>query len=390
MPAMMDDAMPYKAASRFTDFGLQYCAASVVLVALCGTGIAQEPVEWKVGTALQRQMEVPVSVTWPSTPLRQSLDTLSRSVGVAVLLDRRVDPDQRIDIAIREKPLQTVLAEIAAAAHAQTAVIGSVVYFGPAQAVAKLLTVVAMRQKDVSQLPAAAQARLLRTQPWRWDELAEPKAIVNDLMRQGGVTLDNPELIPHDLWPAVSLPPLPWVDRLSLVASNFDLTFAFAEGGKRVRLMPMPQVAVVEKVYTIRGLPQEVATQLRQIAPSAKTRMEQEQLVVAASQDEHDKIEQLLARHSARAKKQSTKPGPADKRYSMQVANEPAGAVIRTVANQLGKEMKAAPALIPKLRQPVNLNVKDVTLDELLTTTLRPLGLSYRLSDTALEVIAAE
>jgi hypothetical protein len=118
--------------------------------------------------------------------------------------------------------------------------------------------------------------------------------------------------------------------------------------------------------------------------------MEQEQLVVAASQDEHDKIEQLLARHSARAKKQSTKPGPADKRYSMQVANEPAGAVIRTVANQLGKEMKAAPALIPKLRQPVNLNVKDVTLDELLTTTLRPLGLSYRLSDTALEVIAAE
>jgi hypothetical protein len=362
--------------------------AEALAVMLCGTTIAQDAVDWKVGPAFRRQMEATVSVRWPSTPLRQSLNSLSQSTGIAIFLDRRIDPNQEIDITIREERLESAMSRIATAAGAVAKVVGDVVYIGPAESAVRLPTVATIRRQEASQLPG--KSRLLDSQAWRWDELSEPRKLLDVLARQASVTVANPELIPHDLWPAASLPPLAWADRLSLLLAGFGLTFEFSAGGTPVRLVPMPHVAVVEKAYTIRGLPQEVAAQLRQIAPSATTRVEQEQLVVAASQDEHEKIEQLLARHSARAKKPASKAGSADKRYSMQVANEPAGAVIRTLANQLGKDMKAAPALIPKLRQPVNLNVKDVTLDELLTTTLRPLGLSYRLSDTSLEVIAAE
>ena len=54
-----------------------------------------------------------------------------------------------------------------------------------------------------------------------------------------------------------------------------------------------------------------------------------------------------------------------------------------------GKEMKYDPSLVPKLKQPMDVKVQNVTLDYLLETTLKPLGLTYRLTETSLEVVPA-
>ena len=63
---------------------------------------------------------------------------------------------------------------------------------------------------------------------------------------------------------------------------------------------------------------------------------------------------------------------------------------MRTVAVQLGKELKYDANVLAKLKQNVPLSVKEVTLDELLTTVLKPLGLSYKLTEEALEIVPAE
>ena len=57
------------------------------------------------------------------------------------------------------------------------------------------------------------------------------------------------------------------------------------------------------------------------------------------------------------------------------------------MAKDLGKEMKYAPELTAKLNEKVTFTVKDSTLAELLETTLQPLGLSYNLTDDALEIV---
>ena len=67
--------------------------------------------------------------------------------------------------------------------------------------------------------------------------------------------------------------------------------------------------------------------------------------------------------------------------------NEPAGNVVRKVAESLGKELKYEPAVLEKLRQQVTFNVEKATLDYLMEQTLRPLGLTYRITDAGLEVI---
>ena len=47
--------------------------------------------------------------------------------------------------------------------------------------------------------------------------------------------------MPHDLWAAADLPPISLVDRLTLIAIQFDLTFKVAEHGKRLELVPVPE-----------------------------------------------------------------------------------------------------------------------------------------------------
>ena len=76
-----------------------------------------------------------------------------------------------------------------------------------------------------------------------------------------------------------------------------------------------------------------------------------------------------------------------EKVYSIQVERKPAGSVVLQLANDLGKELKYDAQLKEKLMQPVDLQLKDVTLDYLMEKTLKPLGLTYRITEAGLEVI---
>ena len=206
------------------------------------------------------------------------------------------------------------------------------------------------------------------------------------LTTQAGVTVTNPELVPHDLWPAADLPALAWVDRLTLLLAGFGLTYEFTDEGAAVRLVPIPDEVLVEKTYTPRGEPGPVVAQLRRIMPDAKIRVEGRKLLVTAAEEDHDKVQRLLSGETVKA----TTTTPGEKRYSLTVTNQAVGSVVKTVANQLGKEMKYDPQVVERLQTKVSLVVKDVTLDELLTKALAPVKLGYRLDDKAIEIIPAE
>jgi hypothetical protein len=235
-------------------------------------------------------------------------------------------------------------------------------------------------------LPNEAKLRLLRTEAWKWDELAEPRNLLAELGKKANVTIVDAELVPHDLWPAADLPPMAWLDRLTLVLAGFGLTFEISDGGAAVRLVPIPEEVLVEKTYTPKGEAAAAAAQLRRILPEAKISIEGGKLIVAAVQDDHDQIQRLLSGQSVK----TTTVTQGEKRFSMTVENQAAGSVVKTVANQLGKEMKYDPQLVEKLQTKISLEVKDVTLDELLKRALEPLKLGYRIDDAALEVVPAE
>src|SRR5437762_2517112 len=105
--------------------------AAIAAAMLAGSGaVADQPTVWKTGAAFTRQLHEIVGVSWQDRALRDGLDRLSSAYGVAIFLDRRIDPDQHVDFTARDFPLDDLLMQLAATAHAETAVIGSVVHTG--------------------------------------------------------------------------------------------------------------------------------------------------------------------------------------------------------------------------------------------------------------------
>jgi hypothetical protein len=227
---------------------------------------------------------------------------------------------------------------------------------------------------------------MLKSEPWQWDELAEPRRLVEELAAKAGIRVQNPEQVPHDLWPAADWPPLPWTDRMTLVLAGFGLSFEVAPAGMDIRLVPLPDAVTYEKLYTPRGEPAKTAADLRRVVPDAKIAVEGGQLRVFAKAEDHDTIGKLLSGASVK----TTKVVPGQKKYSMTVENQPAGAVVKTVCNSLGKEMKYDPALAEKLQTKLSIVFADVTLEELLDKTLTPLGLAYKLEEKSLTIVALD
>jgi hypothetical protein len=228
------------------------------------------------------------------------------------------------------------------------------------------------------------KAKLLKSQAWKWDEATEPRQLLDDLAQQAGVAIENPEQMPHDLWAAGDLPALPWTDRLTLLLAGFDLTFSVESGGQSIRLVPMPESAVVEKSYTPRGEAADTAAQLRGIVPNATIRVADGKLHVAGSAEDHDKVAQLLSGKSVK----TTTVVPGVKQYTVTIDNQPAGAVVQRVAKDLKRTLKFDPELNEKLNSKVSFAVTKASLEELLQKTLEPLDLTYKLDEQTLEILS--
>ena len=302
----------------------------------CGLAIAQEPVKWKSGAELRKQLDQRVTIPWQQRGLRDGLSLVSQSFGVSILLDRRIDPGQLLTLTVRDEPVELLIKQAAQAAHCETAMLGAVTYVGTPATASRLATLAAARRQDAAKLIGDAKVRLLRSEAWHWDELAEPRALAVDLGRRANVSVVNADVIPHDLWPAASLPALPWTDRLTLLLVGFDQTFQLENRGASVRLIPIPESAAVNKP----DLPR-----------------------------------------STKVKK------GGEKRYSLQVSNQPAGNVVRTIAETLGRELHYEAPVVEKLKQPVTFRVENVALDELMEAALKPVGLTYRLTEKELAII---
>ena len=202
---------------------------------------AADAPKWAAGAALRRQLVEPVDLLWSANPLRQAVTGLSRSLRVAVLIDRRVDPGQRVDLAFQGEPLGAVFEAIARHCGLGVSRLDNVVYLGPPAAAERLRGVATQWAAALRPLAPDRRAAFFRRKKLAWPDFSTPRDLLLQLGREGGLTLLNPERIPHDLWAAADLPPLSLADRLTLVAVQFDLTFRVTADGRRIELVPIPK-----------------------------------------------------------------------------------------------------------------------------------------------------
>lgn len=354
---------------------------------------AQPETSWLTGPALHRALAEETTIAWGGIPLGDALESLARRHRVAVVLDRRVDPTRTLalegTLSLRDVFLNA--ARIYSEKHATEGVLprpaeplavaffGPVVYVGPTQAAQSLRTVAEHRRDEMRQVSAAKRSRLVRSLASRWDEATEPRQLVADLAKEAGVALENADAIPHDLWPAASLPALPWCDRLTLILAQFDLTFAVSPDGGRLQLRPIAaDDLTLARTYPAGADAEATAAAYREKAPQAQVQVQGNQIVIRGRLEDHE-----AASGKAPSPAPASSPSvPGMDQYSLKINELPLRAVLEYLQRNLKLEMQIDEAALQaaglSLDRRISFQVENVSLDELLNAAVKPAGLTAK------------
>ena len=369
-----------------------HLTTAIVAITLCGGIFPSNAVsaDWLTGAKLRQQLARPVDVVWPDNPLRESLQSLSRAQGVAVLMDRRVDPDQKVRVELHDMPLQQALEAIAQSRQLGISQVGPIVYVGPPEVAAVLRTIVELRLEDAHRLPPAAAKKLLSPRDISWAELSEPRELLGQLARQCGFALEGSDRVPHDLWPAADLPAVSALEGLSLIAAQFGLTFAFGAGGDSVSLLPMPDAAALVRSYPGGSDPQATAAKYAVLAPLAQIKVVGQQVYVKGLWEDH---QQITSPKELPTRPTSPKPSGdrfANKRFTIKSVQQPLGPLLKQLAAQLALDLKVDAAAMRvsgvSLDQRVSFSVENATVDELLREVFKPTRLKVRRQGDVVEI----
>lgn len=343
----------------------------------------------------ERRLDRPCGVFWTDVPLRRGLMRLGEVQGVPIFLDRRVDPDQRLTLSLDAPSLRHALESLAEKLSLGVSYFDPIVYVGPSSAVSRLRTLAALRQDE---LPPQDRRRALR-KPLAWPALSTPREILADLCGEAGLSPDNPEAIPHDLWPEVRLPAMPWTDRMTLVLIGFDRTFRVDSARNTVTFLPI----TAEPTLT-RRLPLPagssagdiLAQRWQEAVPGVRAEIAGSEVIAQGPLESLERLGELL-RGVDRTGANGTTPAAAaspggppastasdpflSRRFTVRQGQGTLDGVIRQLAAQLQMELHidavALAARGIRLDHKITFAVNNGTVDDLWRAVLEPHGLSF-------------
>lgn len=334
-----------------------------------------------------------VSLKWENVPLGTALGRLSRAADVAIHLDRRVDPSQRVALDARDATAESVLAELARDHPFGVTNVGPLWYVGPVETCAALRTLVAVRDDEVAQLPTRRRDPLARRAETTWPRLTEPRALVERLAEDAGLKLRGSEKIPHDLWPAGRLPELTLTARLTILLAGFDQTFAIRDGGRTLEIVPLDRQVTLRASYDVLAQRGVELADLQRRFPDARLTLADGKVTLDGRWEDHERLQQLLGSATQPARRPRRRRVDTRQVFTLRVQDQPLRPLIEQLAQRLELEVVwdehalRSAETTPQSR--VSFAVENVDLDDLLEAALRPAGLTFRRDGQRVEIIPA-
>jgi hypothetical protein len=216
---------------------------------------ADEPAV-RTGKAMEVTMSSRVSWSSVRAPLGEQLSDFQKQSEVAILRDRRINPQQPLYLEATSVPRVQILRLIAESipdgAFCLTDNFASV---GPSQATYRLPILLKHNSLQVNDLrkkiDSATFRKLTQKINASWTTLSEPRQILVDYAQAADVTITNPELVPHDLWGAATLPRMPISECATMLLNQFDLTFKVSGPDAELTLVPVDLNEVLEYRYEV-------------------------------------------------------------------------------------------------------------------------------------------
>ena len=370
------------------------------LIALTAVGSpsasAEDRVEqnraWLVGRRLQQELEKPVNIVRSRSTVRDVVRRIRELHEVALLVDRRIDPDRSIDVQLVQTSLGDGLALWATQLEAELVTIGGTLYIGPVDVTDKIRTLIALRTREVREDAEFQRlSELLQGTSLAWEDLAEPVELLDRVQTTFRCRALNPEAVPHDLWGRGAMADVNAVEALLLVLGQFDLSFEWQPGADSVRIVSMPASVVVEQSHTSRTMSVDDAVALvRKTWPDLQPTRRGRSVVVAGTAGQHDAIQELLNPPAQNSKSTPPTQGPLTNRlFTLTTTRTEAIVVIRTLeleGTKVEYDSQALEQAGVDLRRKLTLKLEKATADEFFTAVCEPLGLTYELDGTTVRL----
>lgn len=287
------------------------------------------------------------TIHWQGVALGDVIVRLRPLFPETVFIDRRIDPDQRVNLDIVAESAEQAVSALAIAHGLDVSRMGKLVYVRPADS-GDLRAIAAVRSREAARLPVDHRKMLLSKKPLSWARLTQPRELVASIATQMGWQVVDGDRIPHDLWDAGELPDLTVADQLSVLLFGFGLTFELRPTERTIVVVELPTTALA------RSTPLARATVESRSVPPRNTRGTQQV-------------------------------------YTLRVQEKPVGAVLRELSQRLGWAIQidedAIRAAGKSLDQRVSFSVENADREKLLDALLTPAGLEYVISGEQIRIL---
>lgn len=357
------------------------------------------------GPRFRQVLDTPVvGLTWRNVTVRDVTRQIAEAYGVAINRDRRLDPTVTVDLAESSVPLRQVIEDAARATGGEVRVVGNVVYFGPTESAAVVRTLVELRRQELDGFKdrrlAARKVAVQRGQTVRWGDLTEPAEILRLVAERFGLRIENPDLIPYDLWAGAALPEMTAAESLTLVLVQWDLTFAWGGELTSVRLMPLPadrSAIVVERRYPLTSSAGETVARWTEKVPGIKAEVAGREIVVRGTVEQQEAVEQQRTGRGL----ETSRPGSGEpavvplarRKFSLAVSRVPVKAVMAKLEESGIRFEYDARRLADAgvdLDTPVSLDLKQADADGLLKALFGPTGTAFEVQGATVRLRPAK
>lgn len=346
------------------------------------------------GPRFHQELNQVTTGSWENVELRTLLDKLSSQRRVAILLDRRIDPTVKIPVDLVDHSLKDSLQEIAQRVGADVSVPENVVYVGPSSAASVLRTVIELRTSELaaSTIPERRRTELRRRHTVTWQDLDSPADILKQITDHYHLTIQHPEFVPHDLWGGCWLPEATAAEALSLVLIQFDLTFAWQNGGQGIELVPLPQQVTVARRSRPKGRSMvDVQKLVGELLPEVNARVDGSDLVVQGTVEQHEAVAALFSQSGSKPPPKPPKLGGLKQRVFAEIKFKrvPVRAVMKKLEESgvtFSYDAAKLEAAGIDLDQPIDLEVDKATADEFFQALFTPLKLSFEIDNLTVKL----
>ncbi|HEX6961118.1 MAG TPA: hypothetical protein VF175_04575 [Lacipirellula sp.] len=337
---------------------------------------------------LSQRLEQPVTLTWRGQQLGAALERLAETQRIHIWIDRRVDPSKSVELSVTNQPLRQTLASALAPSGWAASAYHGVLYIGPEQTARELLTLSALARRALRGAPANIRSKWLQADASSFPRLSEPRALLREVVGSTGAQLRKDQLIPHDLWAARTLPPMAAVDRAVLLLAGFDLTCELSSNGRQCTVVPIKRPVQISNTYTVNAARAAVVDAVIEELPEANVTRREMKLTLLATVEEHDRVREAIQGKSATSSTPRPAPRPVKRdaqRFTLKITNQRVGPVIDQLARQLKLKIEwAAPA--ESRNALISCEVREATLDELLTAILSTAELTFERDEHSVKI----